>query len=129
MRFISTRQHGYLDYVVGLLLIAAPWLFGFARGGAETWVPVFLGAGALLYSMMTNYELGIVKAIPMSMHLWLDGLSGLLLLASPWLFGFAEYVTGPHVVVGLLEIGAALTTYTSPRLVEGHQDALRQTRA
>lgn len=36
MRFIPTRTHGLLDYVVGLLLIAAPWVFNFAQGGAET---------------------------------------------------------------------------------------------
>jgi hypothetical protein len=36
MRFIPTRIHGMMDYAMGLLLIAAPWLFGFARGGAET---------------------------------------------------------------------------------------------
>ncbi len=38
MRSIPTRVHGVLDYLVGLLLIGAPWLLGFERGGAETWV-------------------------------------------------------------------------------------------
>ncbi len=47
MRFIPTRLHGVLDYLVGTLLIAAPWLLNFNRGGAETWVPVILGVGAL----------------------------------------------------------------------------------
>ena len=28
---------------------------------------------------------------------------GWLLLVSPWLFGFADYVTVPHVVFGLIE--------------------------
>ena len=41
---LSTRVHGFLDYTVGALLIAAPWIFGFARGGLESWV--FVGAGA-----------------------------------------------------------------------------------
>jgi hypothetical protein len=63
MRFIPTRIHGMMDYAMGLLLIAAPWLFGFARGGAETWIPVLLGVGALLYSMMANYELGVARVI------------------------------------------------------------------
>ena len=89
MRFIPTRIHGMMDYAMGLLLIAAPWLFGFARGGAETWIPVLLGVGALLYSMMANYELG-VAGHPMPTHLTLDAGSGLLLAVSPWLFGFAN---------------------------------------
>lgn len=115
MRFISTRAHGALDYLMGLLLIVSPWLFGFAEGGAETWVPVIVGASALLYSLLTNYEMGFLShTIPMSTHLWLDALSGVFLAASPWLFGFAEFVWVPHVVFGLLEIGASLFTHTTP---------------
>ena len=37
----------YLRQLLRLLLIAAPWVFGFARGGAETWIPVVLGAGVV----------------------------------------------------------------------------------
>src|SRR3954471_13616511 len=108
MRVIPTRIHGMLDYLVGALLIAAPWLFDFNRGGAETWVPVILGAGALAYSLFTDYELGAVRRIPMPIHLGLDLASGVLLALSPWLFGFDDYVRGPHVFFGLVEIAAAL---------------------
>lgn len=114
MRFIPTKVHGYLDYLVGALLIAAPWLFDFAAGGAETWIPVALGAAAILYSLFTNYELGVSKTISMRTHLMMDLLSGILLAASPWLFGFADYVWGPHLILGLFEIGAALTTRREP---------------
>lgn len=114
MRFIPTRVHGYLDYLLGALLIAAPWLLDFNRGGAETWVPVVLGAGVILYSLLTDYELGVMKTLSMRTHLWLDGLGGALLAASPWLFGFADYVWAPHLILGLLEIGAALFTETIP---------------
>lgn len=114
MRFVPTRIHGFLDYSIGLLLIAAPWLLGFSRGGAETWVPVLLGAGAIVYSLMTDYELGVVRRLSMRTHLMMDGLSGIVLAASPWLFGFAEYVWAPHLILGLVEIGAALTTETRP---------------
>lgn len=114
MRFIPTRIHGMLDYIIGLLLIAAPWLLGFAGGGAETWVPVILGAGVILYSLFTDYELGMVRKLSMPAHLTMDGLGGALLAVSPWLFGFAGYVWVPHLVVGLLEIGAALFTHKVP---------------
>jgi hypothetical protein len=114
MRIIPTRVHGILDYLVGALLIAAPWLFQFDHGGAETWVPVVLGAGAILYSLCTDYELGAVRRIPMSTHLMLDLSSGVLLAASPWLFGFRDLVWVPHVVVGLVEIGTALMTQRVP---------------
>jgi hypothetical protein len=114
MRVIPTLVHGFLDYLTGLLLIAAPWLFGFAHGGAETWVPVILGAGALLYSLLTDYELGLIRAIPMPMHLTFDLLSGILLAASPWLFGFVSFVMLPHVILGIWEIGASVMTQKRP---------------
>lgn len=114
MRFIPTRIHGVIDYVVGLLLIAAPWLLGFAEGGAETWVPVILGAGTIIYSLMTDYELGLSPALNMKTHLTIDGVAGAFLLISPWLLGYADVVWVPHVLVGLLEIGAAFTTHLVP---------------
>ena len=43
MRFIPTKVHGVMDYIMGILLIASPWLFIFNRGGMETWIPVILG--------------------------------------------------------------------------------------
>lgn len=114
MRFIPTRVHGMLDYGMGVLLIAAPWLFGFARGGAETWLPVVLGLGVILYSLFTDYELGVVRKLSMSAHLTMDGLGGALLAVSPWLFGFSDYVWVPHLILGLAEIGAALFTRKVP---------------
>ncbi len=116
MRFIPTRVHGVLNYLVGALIIAAPWLLNFNRGGAETWVPVILGVGALVYSLLTNYELGVVRRIPMGTHLSLDAASGLLLAVSPWLFGFSSFVFWPHLTLGIFELVAALTTKTTPSL-------------
>lgn len=115
MRFLSTRVHGMLDYLIGLLLIVSPWLFGFADvGGVAVWLPGVLGAGALLYSLFTDYELGLVRKIPMPAHLMLDLGSGVLLAVSPWLFGFYEWVWAPHLVLGLVEVGAALVTERVP---------------
>ncbi|MEW4567695.1 SPW repeat protein [Tautonia sp. JC769] len=119
MRIIPTQIHGVVDYLVGILLIAAPWVFGFAADGAETWVPVILGAGTIVYSLMTNYELGVLGVVPMPMHLALDAVAGIFLALSPWLFGFAEFVWVPHVVVGVLEIGAAAMTQTVPTRTPG----------
>ncbi len=114
MRFIPTRIHGMLDYASGLLLIAAPYLFGFANGGAAQWVPTIVGAGILLMSLITDYELSLTRIIPMPVHLGMDAAGGLLLLASPWLFGFADQVRWPHVILGIMEIGAGLMTRTAP---------------
>ncbi len=111
---IPTRVHGVLDYLMGVLLIAAPWLLGFATGGPEQWAPVVAGAAALLYSLFTDYELGLVRKIQMPVHLLLDGLAGAALIASPWVLGFDEKVWIPHVAAGALEVVAAFFTNTIP---------------
>ncbi len=114
MRFIPTRIHGMADYASGLLLLAAPYVFGFADGTAAQYVPMILGAGILAMSLLTDYELSLSRVIPMPMHLVVDAAGGLLLAASPWLFGFADRVYWPHLIIGLLEVGAALMTRTTP---------------
>lgn len=113
MRVIPTRVHGMLDYLMGAVLIILPWLLDF-ESDAAIWVPVILGAGTIAYSLLTDYELGVLRRLPMSTHLILDMLSGTVLAASPWLFGFADEVWVPHVVLGILEIGAAMMTQTIP---------------
>jgi hypothetical protein len=123
MRIISTKAHGVLDYLMGILLIASPWLFNFARGGAETWVPVILGAAAIGYSLLTNYELGAFKTISMRSHLNLDLMSGAFLAASPWIFGFNDYVYLPHLILGILEIGAVMMTDPVPGVVNDRTQA------
>ena len=110
---LPTRIHGLLDYTVGALLIALPFVLRFG-GGAQTWVPVALGAAAIVYSLFTDYELGMVKRLQMPAHLWLDGLSGVLLAASPWLFGFAEEVSAPHLGLGLFEILVTASSQMTP---------------
>ena len=119
MRFISTRTHGVLDYVVGALLIVVPYILGFADGTAAQWVPQALGLVAIGGALMTDYELGVMRVIPMPVHLMIDIGSGALLALSPWLFGFADKVFWPHLLVGLMEIGAGLTTRTVPEDATG----------
>ena len=114
MRIIPTRIHGLIDYLVGIIMIVSPWVFNFDNGGAETWIPVAVGVMVLLQTIMTNFEVGFMKVIPMATHLRMDLLVGLLLIASPWLFNFDEQVWVPHVVFGIFAVMASLMTRTAP---------------
>lgn len=119
MRFLSTKIHGVMDYMMSIVLMGSPWLLGFARAGGETWIPVILGATMLIYSLFTDYEYGALKILPVKAHLLIDLLSGVFLAASPWILGFADYVYLPHLVLGIAEIGAALVTKTLPAYERG----------
>jgi hypothetical protein len=113
MRFIPTRLHAPLDYIVGAGLIAAPWIFQFSDLTTPTVLSIVLGIGLIGYSLITNYELGVWKIAPMAVHNLFDIAAGALLAVSPWLFGFADEGTNvwiPFVVVGVAAIFLGLTT-------------------
>jgi hypothetical protein len=110
MRFITTKVHGVLDYLTAVLLIAAPWLFGFADGKIDQWISVIIGLMIFMLSFLTDYELGFIKSIPMRIHLVIDMIVGLVLALSPWLFGFANDVYVPHLVAGGLGFVAGIVT-------------------
>jgi hypothetical protein len=108
---LPTRVHGFLDFLMGIVLVAVPLALGFGAG-PQTWLPVLLGGTLILYSLFTEYELGVVPMISMPSHLVVDALGGLLLAASPWIFGFAWEIWIPHVAMGLAAVGAAIFTQT-----------------
>ena len=113
MRFIPTKFHAPLDYIVGVALIAAPWIFQFSDVTAATVVSIVLGIGLIAYSLFTNYELGVWKVAPMAVHNIVDIVAGAVLALSPWIFGFADESANvwlPHVVVGLAAVFLGLTT-------------------
>ncbi|KAF0095420.1 MAG: hypothetical protein E1N59_915 [Puniceicoccaceae bacterium 5H] len=116
MRFIPTKVHAIIDYVLGLLMIALPWILGFSAGGAATWAFVALGAVVIVYSLLTNYEYGAMRAIPMRVHVWLDIVAGLLLAIAPWAFTFASTVLWPHVIIGALLLLFGIFSKTVPTL-------------
>jgi len=118
-KFIPTKVHGALDYIVAIALIFAPWLFGFSQvGGAAVIIPMVLGAGLILYSLFTKYEWGLIKVVSMPYHLIIDVVASLLLIASPFLFGFYNMdmwnVWVPHVAVGVAVILVVIFSQTQP---------------
>jgi hypothetical protein len=107
-----TNVHGVVDYVVGAALTTLPRAFGMSGRPAQLLEGA--GAGAIAYSLMTNYELGIVKALPMKAHLALDALSGGALIgAAAMLDDESDEDRLILAGVGLFEIAAALTTQTT----------------
>lgn len=112
MRVIPRHVHAMIDYPFGAILIIAPFLLGFQ--GAAFWVPALVGVAVIAMSLVTDYEYSVAKVVPMSTHLAVDIAGGLLVLVSPWLFGFASLVMWPHVILGLLQIGSGLMTKTEP---------------
>jgi len=114
MRFIPTRFHGILDYIVGIFMIIVPWVLDFSDNDYATWTLVIAGVAVLLQTVFTDFEVGLVRKIPMPSHLMVDFGLGVLLAISPWLFGFADRVYMPHLILGVFSILASLMTHRVP---------------
>jgi hypothetical protein len=107
---IPRPLHAVLDYSWGLAHTFAPEMFGFEGDEAANGFAKFRGISMIATSLMTRYELGLVRVIPFNMHLLLDFLGALLGLASPWLLGFEKNDKARKAVIGfaLFELGAVL---------------------
>jgi hypothetical protein len=120
MKRISTKLHSRLDYITGILFIAIPWISDFNEVLPATWTFIAIGAIVLLMSFFTDYEGGIVRSLPIRIHINLDMVTGLFLAASPWILGFDDKVYLPHLVLGLFETAASLMTV---RVARGEKES------
>jgi|SRR5690554_4041934 len=116
VRVIPAYVHGVLDYIVGLALLLAPNIFGFTDGpDAAVWIPRILGIVVLGMAILTDYRVGLLRVIPMSVHLMIDYIAGIFLAVSPFVFGFSDEdanVWLPHLVVGIAIFLLTLLTRT-----------------
>jgi hypothetical protein len=123
MSGISSKLHGIIDYIIGLYLIATPWIFDFRHDALESLLAVLFGAVILLYSLCTDYEWGYLEELEFRTHLLLDFLAGTVLTVSPWLFGFYDRMYLPFVLAGVIQI---ISTFIS-RTENKHPQNLSRT--
>jgi hypothetical protein len=117
--FISTKLLGVLDYTTAIIMGVSPWLFGYYNiSSAALFIPVFLGTMQLIMAIFSNYELGVMKVLPMSAHSFLNGFAGFWLLVSPFLYGFYNIVFLPQVILGVLLFVMAIYVKPSPAYQE-----------
>lgn len=108
MRFIPTIVHGAADYLVGLAVIALPFLVG--SEGAVKGILIALGLLVLLYSLVTDYELGAIRFLRIRFHLLLDALFGVVMLILPLTLDMTGMAQWPFFVLGVLSLALVLTT-------------------
>ena len=123
MKLFSTRMHGVLDYLTAGTLLTLPRALGWSQG--VTRLLTNAGIGTVGYSLLTRYELGLIKVLPMQGHLILDAMSGAMLCGAPLLFRDEDTsVKGALIALGLFELTAALTTETEPSFGEQASQAI-----
>lgn len=86
MKVLSSTAHGFVDIAFITVLAMAPIMFDL-EPAVDTACFVLAG-GYLLITLLTDFKLGIFRVIPFPVHGWLDLLTGIALLAAPFLFHF-----------------------------------------
>jgi SPW repeat len=123
---ISVRFHAMFEPLVAILLIVAPWLFGFDDVTSSTVVSIAVGVAMLVGGMATRWRFSLVKLIPLRVHFYWDLLLGAILIVAPFVLGDSDRgdATRFLVIVGVLELLTALGTDWDEReevLPAGHQ--------
>jgi hypothetical protein len=126
---LPLRAHQAIEPFAALLLIAAPWIFGFSDNDTATTISVIAGVVVLLTGMSTRWRMSVVKLIPLRTHFMLDVGLGIALIAIPFVAGFSDHggATRFFVIAGLLELGTALITRWDQREEVGPDRAARAT--
>ncbi|MFN6944710.1 MAG: hypothetical protein ACK4ND_07160 [Cytophagaceae bacterium] len=118
LRFIPTKVHGMMDYGFGAFMSGMAFLGPnknkkkVKKRPAQRYVPLGLAIGATAYSLFTKYELGLIKKVPMKVHLGIDMASGLFLGLAPYVFKMDDRLKKAFVGLGAFEVMAGLLTKT-----------------
>src|SRR3954468_21710833 len=109
---LPLRMHQAIEPIVGILLIAAPWIFGFDDVGSSKVVSIVLGVLVLLTGMSTRWRMSLVKLIPLRTHFRMDLLVGVVLIVAPFVLGDSDNGAATRflVIAGVLELLTAVST-------------------
>ncbi len=100
--------HGAIEYVAGLLFIVAPLVLGFESGVAIV-LSLVVGVLVLVIAASTDSPTGLISKIPITLHVVLDYVLAVVLIASPFIFGFSDE-TEPTLFFILLGVVHLLLT-------------------
>jgi hypothetical protein len=114
---VPLRAHQAIEPFAALLLIAAPWIFGFSDNDTATTLSVIAGVIVLATGMSTRWRMSVVKLIPLRTHFMMDLGLGIALIVAPFVAGFSDHggATRFFVIAGALELGTALMTHWDER--------------
>jgi hypothetical protein len=119
---ISPNTHAMIEPFAAIVIIAAPWLFGFSEVDSATTLCVVVGIAMLIAGAMTRWRLSLMKLIPLRVHFMMDvGIAALLIL-SPFVFGFSDEggATRFVIIAGVAELLTAASTRWNPAEAEGN---------
>jgi hypothetical protein len=108
---VPVLVHGILEYAVGALFIAAPFLFGF-DSSAATAAALVVGLLLLAFTATSALPTGLVRSVSLGVHVTVDLVLSVLLVALPFILGFTGEAapTALFIVVGVLHLLVTIAT-------------------
>jgi hypothetical protein len=100
--------HGVVEYLAGILFIAAPIVFSFDDGTA-TAISIIIGVVVLAVAATTEGPTSLVNSLPLTAHVALDFVLAVFLVAAPFVAGF-DQDTSPTVFFIAMGIAHLLIT-------------------
>jgi hypothetical protein len=88
---VPLQAHQTIEPFAALLLIAAPWIFGFSDNDTATTLSVIAGVLVLATGMSTRWRMSLVKLIPLRTHFMMDVGLGIALIVAPFVAGFSDH--------------------------------------
>jgi hypothetical protein len=110
VKILNPKIHGYLDYGVVILFLAAPTIFG--STGIPAIIAYTLAVVHLLVTAITAFPLGIVQLLPLQFHGAIELVVAFTLIALPWILGFVANLAARnfYIAVGVLIFAVWLVT-------------------
>ena len=85
---VPLALHGLAEYGIGVLLIFSSPLFGF--DGEPRVAAILLGAAVIVLAALSDMPTALMRRIPIGSHIVIDYELGIVLIASPFIFGFSD---------------------------------------
>jgi len=103
MNQIESKDRGYFNYLMGILMIASASLVIITATWTEIWLPLVFGCAAIIYTLLTTCTSRMSQWMQLRRQLLNNIMEGVLISISTWLFGFANYLLTPHTLLSLLK--------------------------
>jgi hypothetical protein len=117
---LPLRIHAAIEPLIGIILIAAPWIFGFSHTDDAKVLCIVLGILVIAGGALTDWRVSIARIIPIRVHFMWDLGIALVLIIAPFVLGYSDQggATRFSIIAGVLEAIAALSTRWDPREAE-----------
>lgn len=108
-RLLPWSVHGTLEYLAGIFVILAPFIFGFRDDIA---FPVFVGVGVaiVVLGLLSSQPTGVTQLLPPTVHSGIDYILAVFLIIAPLVLNFDTVPETIFILLGVAHLVVSLLT-------------------